>query len=177
MFQILTTTELANELICSKKTARNRAIKEGFETVLKEVDGRDIEAFKIPTDKLNELKSKVQKAKLKYSGSMENIEEISETVSEPYQNPTNNNVNNEQSQSFIFQIMDKYREDIYTLNDKFREEILTKDRQVLLLEDSEKRKENEYLRQIAEFKTEIEKLRAENEALKKKSGFFGIFKK
>ena len=53
MFQVLTTTELSTELSCSKKTARNRAIKEGFETVLKEVEGRDIEAFKIPIDRLN----------------------------------------------------------------------------------------------------------------------------
>ena len=46
--------------------------------------------------------------------------------------------------------------------------------QVQLLEDIEKRKENEYLRQVAELKAENEKLK---EQLNKKSGFMGLFKK
>lgn len=174
MYQMYTTAELAAELSCTEKTARKRAKKEGFETILKEVNGRQIEAFNVPNDKINELKNKVQFAKQKYSGMGEYPQEDIEDVSEPSQEYTEYTSVKDNGQNFVFHMMDKYREDIKDITDTFRKdmvekdkEIIAKERQVLLLEDSERRKENDYIRQIAELKSEKERNKLEIEALKK----------
>jgi hypothetical protein len=189
MYQVLTTSELAQLLSCTIKTARERAKKEGFETVQKDVDGRELPAFKVPSDKLNELKIKVQKAQQKHSGHGKVYQEdnnyVSYTVQEPFQEPTepsNNNYSNPFDKFLDYlrerDIRDKEKDGIVK---EYIDRVINAEKQVKLLEDSENRSRNVYLEQIQELKYEIEKLKKENKQLKeqldKKSGFLGMFRK
>lgn len=109
------------------------------------------------------MKDTVRKAKQKYSSQWDVLEgytdTLTETVQEPNTSPFNKNNNANFDDSFI-KLMDKYREDIKTLTEQYTKEIMEKERQILLLEDSEKRKENEYIQQITELKSKLSKYEA-----------------
>ena len=187
MYEMFTASELAEKWNCSDKTARKAANRERFESGFKKVSGKNVEAWKVSPQEIERLKKEVAENQKRASGAnkfdreysqpsegySENVIDISPTPSEL------NNINTNQG-NLLINMMDKYREDIKEVSFTFLKELKEKDRQVLLLQDSERIKENGYLEQIAKQKTEIEQLKvkitmleAENQQLKQKS-FFGI---
>lgn len=81
MYEIYTTTELATHWDCTSKTARKRAVSEGFKTVPKKVDGKTLEAFKVPENRLEELKQEIHQMKQKYSGASGSYQNHSQNIS------------------------------------------------------------------------------------------------
>lgn len=73
----------------------------------------------------------------------------------------------------MFEGFNNFTQQLNQLRDGYEDKVLNLSLQTKLLEDSEKRKENEYLKQIAELKAENIQLKNENEKLKHKT-FFGI---
>jgi len=165
-----TVSELANSLECSLPVAKKKALSNHSGTTFKVINGKKLNAYKLSNDKLIELKEEIFRNKLTFvknndtESAYEVVSGINEVVSNRY-------VPAEQSP--IVEIMREYKNDLKELYKEHNEQLLNTQLQVRLLEDSERRKENEYLRQIAELKTENEKLKQElKKPFWKKSLFF-----
>jgi len=198
MYDMFTASELSVKWDCSDKTARKACNREGLKEGSKNVSGKNVDAWEVPPEKIESLKLEIAENQKRASGN----NKIEQEHSQPYKvhtddvidispNHTESNNNEGKGNNLVFEMMRMYKDDIKEVSFTFLKELKEKDRQVLLLQDSERIKENEYLRQIAEFKTEIanitkqyeEKvellqnqinlLQSENEKLKQKT-FFGI---
>ena len=167
MYEIYTTAELSLEWGCTSKTARKRALSEGFKTVSKKVDGRTLEAFKVPENRLRELKEEIHQMKQKYSGGGSPVQEPSENINEPHQEYTESTLAKESMEDFMFRMMDRYKEDIKTVSDEYANKIIDAEKRANLLEMSEKNNQADYLKQIADLKATIEQKNHEIIALTK----------
>lgn len=195
MFRELTISELqviwdTSEVTVRKKVKQN--IKEKvFQTGTKKVRGKNVTTYIISEDKLLEIKKEIAENKNLYSGhavvqniSENNNEILGEVFTEHYdEHLEHNNIQGLRPVSVI-EIMQAWKQDLDNTSKTHYEMLREKDKQIYLLEDSEKKKEEGYLRQLAEMKTENERLKKDLENVNKenadlkdrlnKKRFFGL---
>ena len=198
MFEAYTATELADKLECSEVTARKRARKKGFESISKIVKGKEVEAFKITYEHLQELIQEVKQNKQIYTKEqqilnekLENIIEVLPNESETFHNKFSQDIQAESIKIFVdklseleekaFQYAEQAGQTKY-LEDKSSQ--LNKDVQHWQEQYFKLKYENESLTKVNNEQSEkIGKLESELTALKsqqqqqKKSGFMGLFRK
>lgn len=156
-------SELSHILGISEQAIRSKVKRNILPSVEETIDNRSITFVPLDDYQLNELINKTNKNKNIYPTINATIEQQEENIIEPV-NPINPAINFDNVIDYLKQ-KDQQLENIYSILMEKERNIGERDKQIFLLEDSERRKESEYLRQIAE-------LKAENEKLKKNSWKF-----
>ena len=151
-------SELVRILGITRTAVENKIKKYSFNTVKEYVDGRPKTLVILSNEQLEALKIEVQKNK-------------TVNTMESHTNETKlNNVNTMENQSKTIDVFESYKTELRYYVDRLLEE---KEKNMLLLSDKLLTKE-----QDAEFwKNKYFELEQENKQLKKKSSFFGMFKK
>jgi hypothetical protein len=158
-----TVSQLAEELNTSIVTANKWMIQKGFKTVTKEINNREVKAYELTEQQLENLKHEKG-----IETPLRTLETPLETVYKMPEIQLNQN-------DIIQKVIDFSNDHIKDLKNSY-ERVMKAELSQKLIEDSERRKDDELHRLnavIKELNITIETLKAENEKLKQKS-FFGI---
>jgi hypothetical protein len=157
----LTIAELSEVLNISVQATNKKVKKRGLKTTKELINNRLTTIVLLTKNELNDLiSSSIQIQPVK-----QEFEEVFKPVYNHIEQPVNNQLNKPAYEEILNRVLDFTENAHAELKDLYKQ-IAEKDSQVRLLEDSERRKENEYLRQIAELKTENSKLKKEIDQLK-----------
>ena len=140
-------SELAKVLDISRTAVLKKIKKFGYETVSDEINGRNITLVPLTESQVNVLKNDVKKYKGFTQGVTLDLTSATgkESVSV-----------NEAGMDVLKQVLKQF--DTYnTQLQTYVNRLIESESKVKLLEDSEQRRENEYLSQIAELKTKLAK--------------------
>lgn len=168
----LTIAELSAVLNISVQATNKKVYKLGLKTTKELINNRLTTIVLLDDNTLNDL--------ILNTNIQQPVKQTINRVEQPVYNEVYKQVDNQFNQPTYEQILNRVLDFTEQTNQEIKQlykDVSEKDKQIYLLEDSEKRKENEYLKQISELKYENEKLKAENEQLKAgKKGLFGFFK-
>lgn len=143
-------SELAEILGVSEPAIRKKLKRGVYNTVEETINNRKVTLIKLDDNELSEM---IEQAKVNKT--------IHSTVEPTYTNRTEN-VTNQINQADILEkiieLSERYNNNMQNVYEKHSEQIAHLNSQVLLLEDSEKRKDNEYLKQIQELRAENQRL-------------------
>ena len=188
-----TVNELKDIINLSHQGIYDRVKLNKFNTVKERVDSRMTTFILFNDDEWNKLIQEVgyrikdESTLNQFNNQINDFESSDSTVL----NQSEKQSSQTELAKIMFEGFNNFTQQLNQLRDGYEDKVLNLSLQTKLLEDSEKRKENEYLKQIAEFKAEnerlakemqektlllqdeIKSLQDENEKLKQKT-FFGI---
>jgi len=171
--------QLEGILNTADSVVRKKVEKYQFTTDKKFVNGRKQIVIFLSDEEIAEIKHEIEENKKIFGNKKSDVNHFkSDKITENIQAETIVNKDIEVQQNpdlikLIFNEVDK-------IHKSYKDEIVNVSLQNKLLIDSEKRKEDEYLKQIAELKAENIRYKSDNEALKneneklKQKTFFGI---
>lgn len=159
----LTIAELSDVLQISVQAGSKKVKKLGLKTTKELINNRLTTIVLLSDDQLNEL---ILNANAKQPAK-QSLNQFNQPVYREVEQPSLNQFNKPGYEEILTRVLDfteKTQEDFKLLY----KELSEKDSQVKLLEDSEKRKENDYLKQISELKSQLAKVTSDLEAEKSK---------
>ncbi|MEI8390456.1 MAG: hypothetical protein WCG23_11305 [bacterium] len=158
---------------------RKKVEKYQFNTDKKFVNGRKQIVVFLSDEEISEIRHEIEENKKIFGSKKAEVNHLKSDeipISRQPENIVNKDIEPQQQPDLIKLIFNE----VDKIHKSYKDEIVNVSLQNKLLIDSEKRKEDEYLRQISEFKAENIQLKTDNESLKKEiehlkqKTFFGI---